>query len=146
MTVPTKAEIREAIATQLDDVELDDFMGYQVIVDSDMAVIRRGQVEWSREFTPQAPHPGTLWADLRDSEIDELHEVMWEVEKRVLEEATRALIEGGIEAAWRFAQAHPDIPRGAWRPMTPKEAAIELRKLQDTRKAKKARRREAVPA
>ncbi len=119
MTAPTEQEIRQAILAELGDhtIDPDDFAGlvdvFRPILDSDMALTRAG---WVEDFYPGTEHPGTLWADMTEAEANELHDAMHAVRRRVLVEATTALVKGCIAAAVAFAEAHPEIPRGAWRP------------------------------
>lgn len=114
---PTEAEIREAILSELGDrtITSDDFAGlidaFAPIMDSDMALVRAG---WRDDFYPDADHPGTLWADLTAEETAELDGAMAAVRDRVIRDATQALVDGCVAAAFAFGQAHPDIPRGRY--------------------------------
>ena len=113
-TAPTEDEIRTALAECIGGGFVD--MDYnvdmlEVITDSDAA---RTRVLWDREFHPPATHRGTLWADLRPTEADELATAMQEVLHEVEVEATAMLLERATSAAVAFAAAHPDIPRGHW--------------------------------
>jgi hypothetical protein len=116
MAAPTEAEIREAIAEGFDSLVVDHPDGIwdalAPINDSDQALVRAG---WVEGFYPPEDHPGTLWADLRASESEELHAATGEVLAAALRDYLEAAREGAIAAAVRFAEAHPDIPRGAWR-------------------------------
>ena len=59
-------------------------------------------------------HPGTLWADLRPDEAEDLDAAMVAVLDEVEREATAMLIERATVAATVFAELHPEIPRGHW--------------------------------
>ncbi len=114
MTAPTEEEIREAltecIAGGFRDLDNTGDM-LEVITDSDMA---RTRTLWSREFFPPVAHRGTLWADLRPDEAEDLQDAMSEVLRQVEVEATAMLLERATAAAVAFAVAHPDVPRGHW--------------------------------
>jgi hypothetical protein len=110
----TEDEIRQAIAESVGggyvDVDNTTVM-LKVVTDSDMARVR---VLWSDDFTPQDTHPGTLWADMRPEEFEELSDTMYDIQHAVEREATQMLIERATAAAVAFAAKHPDVPRGHW--------------------------------
>lgn len=81
------------------------------ILDSDVALVGGG---WRENSSLPTGHPGTIWADLRTSEAQELREAVGEVVEAAERAMVGAIIEGVTEAAGRFAEAHPDIPRGLY--------------------------------
>ncbi len=120
MTAPTEAEIRQAIEARLDQLfggnefSIDDNPAHELLAplwDSDQALSRAG---WAHDFHPADDHPGTLWADMRPSEVGELHQGL----SRIIEEEEVAFAERVIDRAVAigaaFAAAHPDLPRGHW--------------------------------
>ncbi|TAL06731.1 MAG: hypothetical protein EPO00_10585 [Chloroflexota bacterium] len=80
----TEAEIREALTEFMPginfDVPIEFVEACAPLGDSDMARVRVG---WDSSFTPRErrgePHPGTLWADLRPTEVGELQRAMDDV-------------------------------------------------------------------
>jgi hypothetical protein len=122
--VPTEEEIRTALAdltTQRLDHPMEVFDLVCPIIDSDEAIVptRRSPQGWRDSFNPDArrrgPHPGTLWADLRPSEVTELEAAAETVFVEAMKRYVATIREGLVEVALRFAKAHPDIPRGTWR-------------------------------
>lgn len=128
----TEAEIREAIEAEIPAqtpervgywIDLPDemYQALRLITDSDEArTPARWQKRpgWDNEFTPHDDHPGTLWADLRPSEAEELLDATEAMQHRALAAYVNACREGAIEVAIAFAKAHPDALRGAW-PLLP---------------------------
>lgn len=121
-TAPTEDEIRQALEQNLEHLfggngfSIDDPATWEVlapIMDSDQARVGTG---WDPSFTPPDDHPGTLWADMRPSEVDELEGPIGEIVAEAEAAFIRAVLDGVVAHAARFAAAHPDIPRGAWRP------------------------------
>ena len=126
MPAPTEAEIRAAIEPEWPEEPAGDppewiYEALMPIVDSDQALIRAG---WVEGFHPQRPHPGTLWADMRQDEADELHGAINTVIDEAAREYQRAVLDGVVAATIRFAERHPDIPRGRW-PIEPDDDAPE---------------------
>lgn len=110
----TPDEIRQAITESVGGgfADVDDTGAMlRVVLDSDMA---RARIGWDPTFTPRDDHPGTLWADLRPSEFEELGDAMHDVLHDVELEATQMLIERATAVCVAFAEAHPDVPRGHW--------------------------------
>ena len=116
------SEIRQAIEENLVRMfgdlgfSIDDEPAYEVlrpILDSDVARVRTG---WDPDFNPPADHPGTLWADMRRSEIDELKDPIY----AMIQSAEKAYIAGIVDQVVayvaKYAAEHPDVPRGTWRP------------------------------
>jgi hypothetical protein len=110
---PTEAEIRETIAERVREAVgnlwemLANTNALDPITDSDQALTRRG---WAEGFHPQEGHPGTLWADLTESEAEDLRATMDEAFN--LDSIAEMITEAAVAAALDFAQRHPDIPRG----------------------------------
>jgi hypothetical protein len=125
MTAPTEAEIREAIDTSplLQPDCLDEpeglYRAFRVILDSDMALVRAG---WQEDFGPARDHPGTLWADMRASEFRELSSAVEAARSEAFRDYLIAVRERVVAATLAFAEANPDISRGAWRPAGDREA------------------------
>jgi len=113
----TEAEIREAIEELMPGIDFDvpdEFRdALAPIGDSDMA---RARIGWDPDYTPRDGHPGTLWADLRPSEADELQAALHDVYRAAGHYYVETVREGAIRAALAFAEAHPDVPLGHWRP------------------------------
>src|SRR5436189_1471904 len=115
MSAPTEAEIREVITTGLErtggvDLAEEVYVALDPFIDSDKALVRAG---WMDEFYPREGHPGTIWADMRASEVEELQEAMHQAIKLAEQAAIKTLVEEVVRAGVRFAEAHPDIPRGS---------------------------------
>lgn len=119
-TVPallTEAEIRAAIAGPLrEQFEVGDtiYRAIAPVEDSDMALLRAGRNGWREDFYPPEGHPGTFWADLTEAEGTELREAVGQAVLDVTHAACEQLIEAVTAAAVRFAEAHPDAPRGRY--------------------------------
>lgn len=114
---PSRAEIRAAIAERVHKVfEFDDaiYRAIGPIEDSDMALVRAGRNGWRVDFYPPEDHPGTFWADLTEAEGTELREAVGQAIQAVQHAACEQLIEAVTAAAVRFAEAHPDAPRGRY--------------------------------
>lgn len=119
MTAPTEAEIREALGDPdriaRADMDRDVRDAIAPLIDSDQALVR---AVWTEDFNPGRDHPGTLWADMRPSEAEELHDAIFAAIREVEREAAVKLIDRVAAVGLAFAEAHPDIPRGHW-PMAP---------------------------
>lgn len=120
MTAPTEAEIRQALEARLEQMfgtarfSIDDNPVREVlqpISDSEDARVRIG---WSPEFFPSADHAGTLWADMRPSELEELMAPIRAIIAEAELQLIATIIDRVVEVTSRFAAAHPDIPRGHW--------------------------------
>lgn len=115
MTTPTEAQIREAIGSpdHLVDADMTRDLRATIapLLDSDQALVRAG---WMEDFYPDVDHPGTLWADLRPSETEELHDAIHGAIRAVERIAADMLVERLVAVGLAFAAAHPDIPRGHW--------------------------------
>jgi hypothetical protein len=113
----TESLIREALEEELrrHPIELTNAVSAVAapIEDSDMALVRRG---WSKDFFPPDDHPGTFWADLRESEAGDLAKLVGEAVERVEQAAVAMLIDEFTRVALAFAERYPDVPRGHWRP------------------------------
>lgn len=113
----TEAEVREALSERMPGIDFDRPRGVDAglapLDDCDLALVRAG---WADEYTPEPGHPGTLFADLRGSEADELKEAIHAVEKAAAHYYIETLREGAIRVALAFAEAHPDVPLGHWKP------------------------------
>lgn len=109
----TEAEVREALAGLDPLMDLDEsfWRGIGPIEDSDMARVR---VVWDEDYTPDPSHPGTLWADLRPSEADELREAVDAVVKEARRQFVESVQDGLVAVALDFDAKHPDVPRGHW--------------------------------
>ena len=116
---PAEAEIRHALEESVrrvfggHEASIDNNPAWDVlnlILDSDHARARGG---WDDDFHPVGEHIGTLWADLRRSEADELRAGIEQIVERAEQAYITTVVEQAVEFATRFAEAHPDIPRGA---------------------------------
>ena len=118
MTAPTEAEIRAAIATTLPaDHTIDDIgLWVAVIGDSDLA---RTRGQWDKDAYMDDDHPGTVWADMTAEEGEELHRLIYDAMHKAERAFIAELIENVTAASLAFANAHPDIPRGAFRAPEP---------------------------
>lgn len=125
MAAPTEAEIRRAIdgspllcedGTAAIDEPEGLWESLRPILDSDAAIVptRRSPEGWTDEYMPGADHAGTLWADMRPSEYDELSGAIHEVRATAFAQYLAELREAVVGVALRFAEAHPDVPRGRW--------------------------------
>lgn len=117
MTAPTEAEIREAIHDRVREAVggipalLSEGNALDPIIDSDMALTRRG---WVEDFYPQDNHPGTLWADLTAEQTAELYAA---IDAAIdAERLAEIIIDSVVAAAAEFAGRHPDVPRGQYQP------------------------------
>ncbi len=112
MTAPTEAEIRAAIADRMRKYPNDnprqklagavdqafDAVGY---IDLD----EEGQYDWGTQALSD------LWADLRPSEVERLHELIAEAKRRALDAAWAVIAEQVVAAGLAFAAEYPDAPR-----------------------------------
>ncbi|MCI0583162.1 MAG: hypothetical protein L0227_09785 [Chloroflexi bacterium] len=111
---PTEAEIRQALEERLAegmDPPRDIWDIVAPILDSKY-VIGKGWLE--EGFTPPVDHPGTLWANLRPTEAAELDGAVNEAVDRALARFGRQVVDDVVAVAVRFAEAHPEAPRGTW--------------------------------
>jgi hypothetical protein len=122
MTAPSEQEIRQALTERWGSAGIqlaeEVYNALDPIMDSDMALTRAG---WSNEFHPDDDHPGTLWADMTPAEVKELQGAVREAIERAERAVSDQLLEECIAIGVRFAEAHPDVPRGRW-PIQRKEA------------------------
>jgi hypothetical protein len=81
--------------------------------DSDMA---SGRLGWLTDFYPPEGQAWTFSADLRPSEVEDLHESLSGAAARFMERAVPILLEEMTAAGVPFGERHPDIPRGIRRP------------------------------
>lgn len=113
----TEAEVREALAGLDPLMDLDDSFWRAIgpIEDSDMARVR---IVWDEDYTPANAypngHPGTLWADLRPSEFDELQAAVDAAVKDARRQFVESVREALVAVALDFDAKHPDAPRGHW--------------------------------
>lgn len=111
MSAPSEAEIRQAI--DVGKLNWDNWTADALcaIADSDMARVR---AVWDRDFHPSSSHPGTLWADLRPSEVDDLTSAIETAIAETKRHAAAELAERVVSAALYFGTEHPDAARGHW--------------------------------